>query len=97
MKDQRTLDVLLANGELRAVEKTTSKAGCLRVVTDAPGEGLFSSIGGGPWNEGGVFNPRIEGMSVEKVLVDKQAGKIRADLPDAVPVVPMAAAGRRLF
>jgi len=70
-KDKRALKVNLMNGQITPAGTVQRDAICTGIQTDGAEDGLYSSLGGGTWNTGGIVNPKIVGMKVEKVLIDK--------------------------
>jgi hypothetical protein len=90
--DKRALTAALATGQLTPSGAAEPKAACTGVQASDGPDGLYSSLGGGTWNDGGIVNPKIDGMDVERVVIDLVGGA-RVALGEKEPGtrVPMAA------
>ena len=72
--DKRALTAVLATGQLTPSGEADPKAACTGVQSADGEAGLYSSLAGGTWNDGGIVNPEIAGMDVEHVVVDAVTG-----------------------
>lgn len=90
--DKRALVAALATGQITPGGAVERGAACDGIQTADGPAGLFSSLAGGTWDEGGIVNPEIAGMDVGRVVVDAVTGA-RVALGDKRPGtrVPMAA------
>lgn len=73
-KDKRVLKVALATGQITPAGKVDDGATCAGVQSPDMLGGPYFTSGGGTWGEGGIRNPELEGMDVEKVLHDNGTG-----------------------
>jgi len=76
--DKRALTAMLANGQLTPAGAVERDAPCNGIQSADGSAGIFSSMLGGTWDEGGVFNPELEGMRVESVVADNVTGQLVA-------------------
>ncbi len=70
LKDKRSIGIAAATGQMTILGKVEHDTPCPPLQTDNSKNGPFFMTGGGPWDSAGIVTPRIEGMSVDKVLVN---------------------------
>ena len=75
LKDKRAVGVNMATGQMSILGKVDSNTPCPYLQTDKSKESPYFARGGGTWDENGILNPVLEGMSAEMVLKDRATGR----------------------